>query len=669
MLDSTFSWLACWCVGQAVVVFRQGAGVQTGLVTWKRMMGYMRPYSLWALMAFAGSLGSTVLIVAIPTILRDVIDIGIIGEMPLLDASPPAMQDMIKVAAFEYGSPGFMLAAGVLVIVLGLLRGITGFMFRYFGESMSHYIAFDIRNEVYDKVQRQSFSYHDQAQTGTLITRAISDVDEIQRYFAFGLIDGLNTLLLALVMMIVMVLTSPALAVIALLPLIPLAFMSRNFAMTVDPLWKKIMERLQKLGNHIQENALGAEVVRAFNREDHEIERFQHNNQRLYDERLDLISRWGAYLPLSAFIIAFSTALVLFFGGLMERTGFGGVTVGVVVAFNAYVLILAQPVRFLGFVILLMTQAISSAGRVFEILDAPERIVNPVEPQRVNGLTGHVKMEHVCFSYEAAAEPVLKDISLEARPGEVVALIGLTGSGKSSLVNLIPRFYDVTSGCVTIDGIDVRNMRLEDLRRHIGVVLQTSLLFSATIRENILLGRPDAGEDEMIAAAKAANAHDFIMEFSEGYDTLVGERGVTLSGGQKQRVAIARALLINPRVLILDDSTSSVDTKTEYLIRQALNILMRGRTTFIIAQRLSAVQNADQILVMKDGQIVERGKHEALLALDGLYTEIYNLQLADQDRVRRELQAVGQLAHLENETDQRLATDEFRAIIDRASGD
>lgn len=633
------------------------------------MMAYLRPYRLWAFVAFMGAVGSTLLIVLIPTVLRDVIDVGIIGKMPLIDATPPLMQRYIEQFGFEYGNAGFMLTAGLLVIFLGLLRGFTGFLFRYYGESLSHYIAYDIRNEVYNKVQRQSFSYHDEAQTGTLITRAISDVDEIQRYFAFGLIDGLNTLLLTLMVAIVMLLSSPVLAAIALLPLIPLAFMSRTFAMTVDPLWKKIMERLQKLGNHIQENALGAEVVRAFNRETYEIDRFKHNNARLYDERIDLIRRWGTYLPLSSFVIAFSTALVLFFGGLMERSGFGGVTVGLVVAFNAYVLLLAQPIRFLGFVILLTTQAVSSAGRVFEILDTDEKVVDYPKAITLDKVDGRVSMEDVTFEYQSVKEPVLKNIHLEAHPGQVIALIGPTGSGKSTLVNLIPRFYDVKDGAVKIDGVDVREITLTSLRRHIGMVLQTSLLFSATIRENIIYGHPDATEDEMIAAAKAANAHDFILEFPDGYDTLVGERGVTLSGGQKQRVAIARALLINPRILILDDSTSSVDTKTEHQIRQALDILMRGRTTFLIAQRISSVQDADQILVIKNGEIIERGHHDDLLEKRGLYAEIYDLQLADQDRVRRELQSVGMYPLDSDGTDRRLATDEFRAIIDRAGGD
>ena len=605
----------------------------TNINIWKRVMRYLGPYRYWASVALFGMMASIVLQIWIPTVLRGVIDYGIIGQTPLLDASPPFVEERFKRLGLALGDQQFITIAGILVVFLGLLRGITGFFVRYFGERLSHYIAYDIRNEVYDKVQNLSFSYHDEAQTGTLITRAISDVDEIQRYFAFGLIDGIQTLLLAIGVAIVMFSSDVLLGLIALSPLIPLTYFSYQFASQVEPMWKQVMERLQQLGNHIQENALGAEVVRAFNRERYEIERFHASNQMLYDERIRLIGRWASYIPLSALIIAFSTALVLFVGGLFEENGVGGITVGLVVAFNAYVLLLAQPIRFLGFVILLMTQAVSSAGRVFEILDAPVDIASKPNPVGLKEMQGIVRFEQVGFDYSGEGTSILRDINLEACPDQVVAILGATGSGKTSLVNLIPRFYDVTSGRITIDGVDVRDLDLSYLRQQIGVVLQSSLLFSASIRENIAFGKVGASDEEVIAAAKAASAHDFIMEFPDGYDTLVGERGVTLSGGQKQRIAIARALLINPRILILDDSVSSVDTKTEQYIRQALDILMRGKTTFLIAQRLSSVQNADQILVLDKGRIVQRGTHEELLEEDGPYRDVYDLQLADQERV------------------------------------
>jgi len=643
----------------------------SGFVIWKRMMAYLKPYGKWAFLAFMALVFSNVLVIIIPTILRDVIDIGIIGEMPLAVASPQAFVAPLNDLAMTYGKPDYMLIAGFLIVGLGVLRGITGFAFRYFGEKLSHFIAYDIRNEVYNKVQNQSFTYHDESQTGTIITRAISDVDEIQRYFAFGLMDGLNTAMLVIGVAMIMFVTSPVLAVLGLLPLIPLAFFSRGFALFVDPAWRSVMERLQKLGNYLQENSTGAEVVRAFTREEFEINKFGKENETLYHDHMRLINRWATYLPTSAFIIAFSTGLVLFFGALMERSGFGGVTVGVVVAFNAYVFLIAQPIRFLGFVILLITQAISSGRRVFEILDAPELIADKPNAVVLEDIQGIVQFKDVNLTYANTTQPVLKNINFTAHPGEVVAIVGATGSGKSSLVNLIPRFYDVTEGGVTIDGYDVRDVKLTSIRDRIGVVLQSSLLFSATIRENIAYGKPNASEEEIIAAAKAANAHGFISEFPDGYNTRVGERGVTLSGGQKQRVAIARSLLINPRILILDDSTSSVDTKTEYSIQQALSIIMRGRTTFIIAQRLNSVKDADQILVLKDGEIIEQGRHEQLLALNGYYAETYRLQLADQEKVRNELLALGEIIDepTPQTADMRLATDEFRAILDEVGGD
>ncbi|MDX2160053.1 MAG: ABC transporter ATP-binding protein [bacterium] len=608
-----------------------------------RLLRYARPYSGWAALALIGVLASTALTLVIPTVLRDVVDIGL-----------------------ARGDSTYMLMAGGLVIGLGILRGIVGFVYRYSGEMLSHWIAYDMRSQMYDKVQNQSFTYHDNAQTGTLITRAISDVSEIQRFFAFGLPDGINTFFMIGGVAVLMFVSSPVLALIALVPLIPLMFASRQFAQVVDPAWKAIMDRLQTLGNRIQETALGAEVVRAFARETFEIEKFSRDNESWYVDQVALVKRWGGYLPLSGLIIAFSTALVLFFGGIMEQAGAGGVTVGMVVAFNAYVLLMAMPIRFLGFVIVLATQAQSSAERVFEILDAPEAVVEPPQARTMPTVHGIVRFEKVTFRHQGASVPTLKNIDFEARPGQVIALIGATGSGKSSIVNLIPRFYDVSDGRVTLDGIDVRDVRLGDLRRQIGFVLQSSLLFSASIRENIAYGRPNATEDEIIAAAQAANVHPFVTEFPDGYDTLIGERGVTLSGGQKQRVAIARALLIDPRILILDDSTSSVDTRTERLIRDALAVLMQGRTTFIIAQRLSSVQSADLILVLKDGEIVERGQHEELLARSGHYREIYDLQLADQERVRRE---IADFSRLTRQPDLKRSTEELPALLDQSSGD
>ena len=620
---------------------RPAAPKQSPFAIWKRLMSYLLKYRAWMLAALFGIIGTNILAVLVPYILRDVVDIGI-----------------------ESQDSAYMLNAGLLVVGLGILRGVTAFLGRFFGERLSHYIAYDIRNQIYDKVQGQSFTYHDNAKVGTIITRAISDVNEIQRYFAFGLIDGLNVILLLTGVVTIMLATSPILAVIAFIPLAPLALFSNRFVMRVHPRWKKVMSRMQVLSNHIQENALAAEVVRVFAREAHEIKRFNAENRNLYEEQLDFIRQWITYLPASAFLAAMSTALVLFFGGLLETQGMANITVGLVVTFNAYVLLLSQPLRFVGFVILLTTQAVASGERAFEILDEAELIVNKSSAQRVK-IKGQVRFDKVSARYQTSAHAILKDISLEAKPGEVVAIMGLTGAGKTSIVSLIPRFYDVTAGRVLIDGIDVRDFELHSLRSQIGLVTQQPLLFSATIAENIAYGSPQASHEQIVRAASSANAHGFISEFPDGYQTLVGERGTTLSGGQKQRIAIARALLIDPRILILDDATSSVDTQTEHLIQQALERIMRGRTTFVIAQRMSTILKADQIIVLKDGQIIQRGTHESLLAEGDLYEEIYKLQLEEQELARRQAIIAGTI---KIPLEERRSTQQFRALIDRLAG-
>jgi ATP-binding cassette subfamily B protein len=335
-------------------------------------------------------------------------------------------------------------------------------------------------------------------------------------------------------------------------------------------------------------------------------------------------------MPTTNLLIVMGTILILLFGGGMVLRG--QMTVGQLVAFNAYLLMLSAPVQQLAWLVNGMGEATAGARRVLEILDYQAEIQSPPDAVSLQTLSGRVEFRRVSLRYQDEKTDALLDVDLRVEPNQLIALIGQTGSGKTSLVNLIPRFYDVTDGAVLVDGVDVRQADLVSLRRQIGIVLQTSLLFSDTIRDNIRYGRPDASDNEIFRAAKAAQAHEFITKFAEGYETVVGERGVTLSGGQRQRIAIARALLMDPRILILDDSTSSVDTQTEKFIQEALDRLMDGRTTFVIAHRLATVRRADLILVMENGRIVQRGRHEELLAQGGLYKEIYDLQLSQQGR-------------------------------------
>jgi ATP-binding cassette subfamily B protein len=403
-----------------------------------------------------------------------------------------------------------------------------------------------------------------------------------------------------------------------------LAWRAIDFGVRYRPLSAQIQKQLSVLTTRVEQNLRGARVVKAFAQEEREIQDFERENEKWYEltRRSSRVQATGtSMLQLMANL---ASVFILWYGGSMVIRS--ELTLGELVAFTTYLGQLLNPMRLLGMFIPAIAMAGAAAERVFEILDAiPEVQETPGAPA-MPPFQGYVRFEKVSFSYGKRRE-VLKDISLEARPGEIVALVGPTGSGKSTIIHLIPRFYDPTEGRITIDGVDIRSVSLRSLRSQIGIVLQETTLFAATIRENIAFGRDDASEEEIVEAAKAAQAHEFIMQMPRGYDTLVGERGITLSGGQKQRIAIARAILTNPRLLVLDDATSSVDSETELAIQQALDRLMQGRTTFVIAHRLSTVMRADQILVLDRGRIVARGKHEDLLASSPLYAEIYRRQL------------------------------------------
>ncbi len=536
--------------------------------------------------------------------------------------------------------PGTLFSAGLTIVGVGIIRSIFNFARRYLSEWLGNQSGYHLRNALYDKIQRLSFSYHDQTQTGQLMSRCTEDVGSVSRFVGQGAVELINVILLLAGIIFLLIRQNVALLLIGLGPLIALAYVTSRLARTVGPLFLRVDQALGDLSAALQENLSGAQVVRAFAREGFEKEKFAMTNRNLYHARVKIVSTWGFFMPTMTILVMFSTALTLWFGGGMVIDG--TLTLGTLVAFNAYLLLLAAPVGQLGFIVNAAGEAVAGGQRIFEILDLQEEIKSPAHPIPLPALTGRVTFESVSFAYRQRASAdgernALHDISFEAQPNQVVALIGPTGSGKTTIINLIPRFYDATSGRIRVDDCEVKDVRLKDLRSQIGIVLQTSLLFSTTVRENIAYGQTEASEEEIIAAAKAARTHDFILALPKGYDTIVGERGVTLSGGQRQRVAIARALLMDPRILILDDSTSSVDTQTEYLIQQALAELMKGRTTFVIAQRLSTVKRADLILVLEEGRIVQRGKHESLLAEGGLYKEIYDLQLKDQEQFRKEM--------------------------------
>ncbi|MBI5031518.1 MAG: ABC transporter ATP-binding protein [Chloroflexi bacterium] len=531
-------------------------------------------------------------------------------------------------------SPDALFRVAVIIVGVGFFRAMFAFARRYLSEWLTNRTGYDFRNKMYDKIQRLSFSYHDQVQTGNLMSRCTEDISALSRFIGQGAVDMANLFLLFIGIIVLLFQVSATLMLIGLGPMIVLALVAFNLGRIQPPLWYKVDQAIGDLSSRLQENLSGAQVVRAFAREEHEKVKFGEKNQDYYNATVKVVSNWGFYMPTMNIFVMLSTALILWFGGQMVIAG--TMTIGELVAFNAYLLLLAGPVQDFGFVINAAGEAIAGGQRIFEILDLEEEIKSPPQAISAPPLSGRVTFDDVSFSYRRDRDQ-LSNVSFEALPNQVIALIGPTGSGKTSLINLIPRFYDVTNGSICVDGMDVKSLEIKSLRSQIGIVLQTSLLFSSSIRDNIAYGRLDASEAEVIAAAQAARAHDFIKSFAKGFETIVGERGITLSGGQRQRIAIARALLMNPRILILDDSTSSVDTQTEYLIQQALAELMKNRTTFVIAQRLSTVKRADQIIVLDAGRIVQHGTHEDLLEQGGLYKQIYDLQLKDQEKFAHEM--------------------------------
>lgn len=581
---------------------------------WK-LRFYLRPYLLQVTLANICLLAITAISLTVPEVIQRVIDEGL-----------------------RPGQASFLAKAALFLLSIGVLRAILVYVQRYLSEYTSQHIAYDLRNALYDRIQHLPFTFHDHSQTGQLISRCIEDVRSIQAFTGVGLVELVRMSLLMIGILTLLFTQNARLAAIAVLPLIPLILLTTNFGRRIGSLFLAVDNALGELSSRLQENVVGAQVVRAFAREPYEMNRFSEANRSLYRARVNINSQWALVMPTTHFLVASGTILILFFGGRMVLSG--EMTLGEVVAFNSYLLMLAAPAQQLTWVVNTAGEASAGVQRTFEILELEPEIQSPDGAAILPQLQGRVEFKDVCFRYARENTAALEEISLTVQPNQLVALIGPTGSGKTSLVNLIPRFYDAAEGAVLVDGYDVRSVDLVSLRRQIGIVLQTSLLFSATIRENIAYGQPDAGLEDVIAAAKAAQAHEFISVMPEGYDTVVGERGITLSGGQRQRVAIARALLMDPRILILDDSTSSVDTQTEHLIQKALSRLMEGRTTFVIAHRLSTVKRADLILVLDNGRIIERGKHSELLAIDGMYREIYELQLRDQEQFRSEMEAL-----------------------------
>ncbi len=523
---------------------------------------------------------------------------------------------------------GIVVRTGLLMIGLALIGVVGGVTNGIFAVKATQGFAADLREALFRKVQTLSFANLDALDTGQLITNLTNDVTQVQLALYMLLRILIRAPLLLIGSLIMVVVTAPQLAY---LPLILLVVVLIGLLLIIGrayPLYTTVQEKLDALNTVMQENLAGVRVVKAFVRESRENARFGGANEDLMKKTIRVTRVIAVTLPLALLALNLGLVGVLWFGGVQVTQG--GMTTGEIISFLNYLQRTLMSLIMISMIVLQVSRAEASAKRIATVLDTEPTVQNQPDAVRPERMQGRVAFENVCFNYDGGCgDPVLNGLNFVAEPGQTVALLGTTGAGKSSLVNLIPRFYDVTGGRVTLDGTDVRALDKAALRRHIGVALQETVLFSGTIRDNIRYGRPNASDEDVIRAAQAAQAHEFIMSFPDGYDTVLGQRGVNLSGGQKQRVAIARALLLQPAVLILDDSTSAVDVETEAEIQLALEDLMHERTSFIIAQRISTVLTADKILVLDDGQIAAEGTHTELLASSPIYREIYDSQLGD----------------------------------------
>ena len=511
-----------------------------------------------------------------------------------------------------------------------LMRGFVDFGRLYATDSLAQKVAYDLRNQLYDKLQHLSFAYHDKEHTGDLMSKVTADVEAVRRFVTMGLVRAVDVPLRVLVITGVLAYLNWKLALISL-AFVPFLLAQSTMAVgKMRRLWLRVQQIMAQQVTILQENLSGIHVVKAFAAEEYESEKFARKSQELRHEHFKSERLQGTNSAWMSLYFTLGLGLIMWYGGWEIIRG--DLTPGGLATFVIFMGYLSFPIRFSAFIINSFSRAISSGERLFEVLDARSPVQEKPDAEDMHRAGGHVRFNEVSFAYDGAL-PALRKMSASAPPGSVVALLGAPGSGKSTIANLIPRFYDVTDGQITIDGRDIRDFTLASLRRNVGIVQQEVFLFSGTIGENVAYGAPDASLEDIVGAAKVAQLHDHISSLPGGYDTWVGERGVTLSGGQRQRLSIARTILVDPPILILDDSTSSVDVETERLIHAAMTQVMKGRTTFVIAHRLSTVREADLILVLKDGEIVEQGPHLELMARRGIYRDIYKLQLTPEEDV------------------------------------
>jgi len=571
----------------------------------KGLSQFLKPYWLWVLLTPTLMILEVIMDLLQPKLVQQIIDVGI------------AQLDL-----------AYIVRTGLLMLGLAAIGVLGGMGGSVFGTKTSQAFGADLRYTLFAKVQSLSFGNLDELETGQLITRLTNDVTQVRQVVVMMLRMMVRAPLMLIGSLVLATLTSPRLALLFFVLIPALVTVLITVIRKATPMFIQVQERLDDLNTVMQETLAGIRVVKAFVRGDHEVARFKSTNERLMTQTIRTAKTVAVVMPAMMLALNLGIVAVLWFGG--AQVSVGGMQVGEIVAFISYLQRTLMELMMLSMLIMMLARAQASAERIVEVLDSEPQVQNRAQTATAWTAQGRVAFENVTFSYNGHDHaPVLKDVSFVAEPGQTVALLGSTGAGKSSLVHLIPRFYDVSAGSVKIDGVDVRDMDKDALRRNVGIALQESVLFSGTIRDNVRYGRPDATDAEVVVAAKAAQAHDFIRALPDGYDTELGQRGVNLSGGQKQRVAIARALLIHPAVLILDDSTSAVDVETEIKIQDALEEIMKDSTSFVIAQRISTVLNADKILVLDNGQIAAEGTHKTLLASSDIYREIYESQLGN----------------------------------------
>ncbi len=555
--------------------------------------------------ALACTLAAVLLHLAVPLILKNVLDDGL-----------------------DPDNPGFVYVAGALLVGATVVRGAAVYGQNYLAAFLAQRLAYRLRNLLYDKLQRLSFAYHDRARTGDLMSRAAADVEAVRHFFHFGFPTVFSVLLTGVGTTAALVWLDWRLAVLAIGGFVVILAVSVTVGRWLRPLQEIVQAHTARLSVAWQESLTGIRVVKAFGHERAQAASFSEVAGQLYKSQMRVTHAQALSLPLLTLLLAAGLALTLYVGG--REVILGGMSLGALVAATGYLVQLAHPIRRLSWLAGMASRCQAGGRRLFEVLDAVSEVRESPRARPLPQVHGTLRFERVSFCHDRHL-PVLHDISFTVEPGQTVALLGGTGSGKSTLAQLIPRFYDPTGGGISLDGIDLRDLQLGALRQHIGIVMQDTWLFSNTIRDNIAYGRPGIGLEAVVAAAKVAHAHDFIMQFPHGYDTWVGERGMTLSGGQRQRIAIARVFVRDPRLLILDDATSSVDVETEFLIQRALRALMVGRTTLMIAHRLHTLRHADLILVLSGGRIAQRGTHDELLDEPGIYQTVYKQQSRDPE--------------------------------------